>query len=180
MNAHLIRRIFIAGLAAMALMLVMPVASAQSPEDVCAVTKTIEPAIVTDLIAWIVAKTGWTAQEPPSICFVSLGRLFKIYHGDGGALNEPQIGAIYSTETHKVYVLESWNANDLRDRSALLHELVHYLQQLNNVKAPCLAANEPQAYHLQLDWLREQGIQDPYTFLDIDEFTILLSSQCHD
>jgi len=60
------------------------------------------------------------------------------------------------------------------------YELVHHLQQLNNVKAPCLAANEPQAYHLEIEWVREQGIEDPYKFLDIDEFTISLLSQCQD
>ena len=178
LNAHPVQKNAIAAFTAMALMLVMLV-DARSSEVACN-PGTIEPGIVTDLIAWVVAKTEWTAQEPPSICFVSLGQLVKIYHGDGSASNDPRIGALYSSETHRVYLPDNWNPNDLNDRSALLHELVHYLQRLNDVKAACLAANEPQAYHLQLEWLREQGIQDPYTFLDIDEFTILLNSQCHD
>ena len=72
------------------------------------------------------------------------------------------------------------NPNDLRDRSYLLHELVHHLQALNNVKAPCLAAYELPTFELQLEWLRENGIQDPYKFLDIDEFTIILLSECED
>lgn len=178
MNAHPVQKIAIAAFTAMALMLVMLV-DARSSEVTCN-PGTIEPGIVTDLIAWIVAKTGWTAQEPPSICFVSLGQLLKTYHGDGSASNDLQIRALYSVKTRNVYLVENWNPNDLHDDAALLHELVHYLQQLNNVKAPCLAANEPQAYHLQIEWVRDQGIEDPYAFLDIDEFTISLLSQCED
>ncbi len=178
MNAHPIQRISIAGLAAIALAVPMHVGAKSVEDNACTVTQTIEPGTVSDLIAWIVAKTGWTTQEPPLICFVSLGQLPKIYHGDGGASSEPEIGALYSNKTHKVYLLDNWKPDNLHDRATLLHELVHHLQRLNNVKAACLAANEPQAYHLELEWLREQGIQDPYKFLDIDEFTIRLNSQC--
>jgi hypothetical protein len=179
MNARPIRRILMVGFAAMSLVFPTPV-GAQSPEDACTARATIEPGIVTGLIAWIVAKTGWTAIEPPSICSVSHQQLLKIYAGDENASNDLQIHALYSIRTHNVYLVENWNPTDLHDRAALLHELVHYLQQLNNVKARCLAATEPQAYHLQIEWLREQGIEDPYKFLDIDEFTIGLLSQCQE
>lgn len=177
-NAHPVQKIAIAAFATMVFVFAMLV-DARSSEATCN-PETIEPGIVTNLIAWIVAKTGWTVQEPPSICFVSLGQLRKIYQGDGGASNEVRIGGIYSSDIHKIFLLNNWNANDLRDRSALLHELVHHLQRLNYVKTACLAANEAEAYHLQLEWLRERGIQDPYTFLDINEFAILLISQCRD
>ena len=181
MEVHLLQKLLLVGPAAIALLLPTP-AGAQSSEDVCSVTETIQlqPAIFRDLIAWIVTKTGWATEEPPSICFVSFGQLRKIYYGNGDASNDLQIHALYSVETHKVYLLENWNPDDLHDRAALLHELLHYLQQLNNVKAACLAANELQAYHLQLEWIREQDIQDPYKFLDIEEFTIKLLSQCDD
>ena len=86
----------------------------------------------------------------------------------------------YSPAAHIVYLAKKWNPNDLRDRSYLLHELIHHLQALNNVETARLAANERPTYELQLEWLREQGIQDPYKFLDIDEFTIALISQCPD
>ena len=179
MKAYLFQKLLFVGLAATVLMLPMPL-GAQSSEDVCIVRATIEPGIVTGLIAWIVTKTKWVAQQPPSICSVSHRQLLKIYDSDGSAPNDLQIHALYSIRNHNVYLVENWNPTDLHDRAALLHELVHHLQQLNNVKAPCLAANEPQAYHLEIEWVREQGIEDPYKFLDIDEFTISLLSQCQD
>jgi hypothetical protein len=174
MNVH--QKIAITALSVMAMIYASPV---NASEDVCT-PATIEPGIVTDLIEWIVAKTEWTAREPPSICFVSREQLLKVYHGDGSALNDLQIRALYSARTHQVYLAENWNPADLRDRAALLHELVHQLQQLNNVKAPCLAANEPQAYHLEIEWVREHDIEDPYKFLTIDEFTIRILSLCED
>jgi uncharacterized protein DUF6647 len=179
MKAYLFQKLLFVGIAATVLMLPMPL-GAQSSEDVCIVRATIEPGIVTGLIAWIVTKTKWVAQQPPSICSVSHRQLLKIYDSDGSAPNDLQIHALYSIRNHNVYLVENWNPTDLHDRAALLHELVHHLQQLNNVKAPCLAANEPQAYHLEIEWVREQGIEDPYKFLDIDEFTISLLSQCQD
>lgn len=179
MNMHSLERIAIAGLAAMAL--AMPI-GAQSLED-CSNNKgtvRLEPNIVVSLIAWIVARTEWVVKEPPTICFVTNTKLVEMAYGGEGKSNDPNINALYAPKSHIVYLSEKWNPNDLRDRSYLLHELIHHLQALNNVKAACLAANERPTYELQLEWLRGQGIQDPYKFLDIDEFTIVLISQCPD
>jgi hypothetical protein len=51
---------------------------------------------------------------------------------------------------------------------------------VNNVPAPCFAAHERQALHLQLAWLREQGVKDPCEFLNISELYVLLVSGCRD
>ena len=182
MKAHLLQKLLFVGLSTIALMLAMP-DNAQSSEDRRSAKETVqlEPAVVTGLIAWIVGRTGWANQDPPSIRFVTPSQLLKIYHvGDEDVLNDVGLKALYLIGTHTVYLPENWNQNDLLDRSVLLHELVHHLQQLNNVKAACLAAREPQAYDLQIEWLREQGIQDPYKFLNIDEFTITFMSLCQD
>ena len=180
MNAHPLQNIAIASLALMALLLLAMPIDAQ-PLDDWSNNKgavRVEPNVVTGLIAWIVAKTGWVVQEPPSIRFVPQTQLVEMYFGGNSSSNDIQIGALYLAKSHIVYLPEKWNPNDLHDRSALLHELVHHLQALNNVKAKCLAAYDRQAFDLQFEWLREQGIQDPYKFIDIDEFTIRLLSQC--
>ena len=166
----------------MVLMLAAPI-TAQSAENYPVDNAIVQlpPNIVMDLIAWLMAKTGWTTKELPSIRFVTPEQLQKIYHvGDEDLLNDFSLRALYSTKIHTVYLLESWNSNDLRDRATLLHELVHHLQSLNNIKATCLAEYEPQAFDLEFEWLREQGIQDPYKFLGIDEISILMISHCRD
>lgn len=66
----------------------------------------------------------------------------------------------------------------LRDQSILVHELVHHLQHANKVNVPCPAALERQAYHLQVLWLREQGVVDPYELMGTDEFSVRVYSMC--
>ena len=51
---------------------------------------------------------------------------------------------------------------------------------MNKVQAPCERAQEADAYHLELAWLREQGIDDPYAFLQTNELAIILRSVCLD
>jgi hypothetical protein len=179
MNTPSLQRIAIAGLAVMALAMSI---GAQSLED-CSNNKgtvRLEPNVVVGLITWIVARTEWVVKEPPTICFVTSAQLDEMAYGREANSSHLYVNALYAYESHIVYLSANWNPNDLHDRSILLHELIHHLQALNDVKAPCLAANERPTFEMQLEWLREQGIQDPYKFLDIDEFTIALISQCPD
>ena len=46
------------------------------------------------------------------------------------------------------------------------------------MRLPRIAARERLAYDLQLRWLGEQGILNPYTFLGINECTIGIASMC--
>ncbi len=174
MNVHRL-----ASLAVMTLLLVMPI-GVQSSEDWSSDkgTSQLQPNVVTGLIVWIVAKTGWIVQEPPPIHFIPHTQLVEMYCG--ASSSNLDIRALYSPKDHIIYLPENWKPSDLHDRSALLHELVHHLQALNNVKAKCLAACEPQAFHLQIEWLHEQGSQDPHKFIGVDEFTISVISQCRE
>lgn len=98
----------------------------------------------------------------------------------GGEPTDLNIEALYSNKDRTVYLSTDWRPNDLRDRSALLHELVHHLQYLNGIKASCPQEYEWQAYHLQVDWLHEQGVEDPLELLGVSPLFIYLLSQCPD
>ena len=60
----------------------------------------------------------------------------------------------------------------------LLHELVHHLQYLNNVKVTCATEYEGQAVQLQVTWLREQEVDNPIDLLGIDPRFLLMLRQC--
>ena len=45
---------------------------------------------------------------------------------------------------------------------------------------PCTAAHERLAYDLQIKWLREQGVDDPYALIGINELGIYMVSVCRD
>jgi hypothetical protein len=86
--------------------------------------------------------------------------------------------ALYDRATATVYLPESWNQAQIYDRAMLLHELVHHVQEFNQVASQCNAEREQQAYDLTRKWLAEQGIADPYSFLKVDELTVTILSSC--
>ena len=55
---------------------------------------------------------------------------------------------------------------------------MHHLQAANNVRVPCPAALEREAYNLQFKWLREQGVADPYEFTELNVLTVILATSC--
>ncbi len=119
--------------------------------------------LVAALIAWIVAKTGLTAPDTPRIVQLPIEQMVEMT----GSTARPQ--AIYVRKERTIYLRSDWTPDTLLDRATLLHELVHHLQEANNVQKPCERAQEADAYHLELDWLKEQGVDDPYKFLDTNE-----------
>ena len=68
----------------------------------------------------------------------------------------------------------------MRDQSELLHELVHHFQNLHKLKYGCGAEREKLAYELQIAWLREKGVRDPYEFLETNAFFVIMASVCRD
>ena len=185
MKQRLLQKLFIGGLAAMALMLATP-AWAQSPgpqkgivpSDSSTINRkssveAIKQAHV--LIAWIAMQAHWTILDAPPIRLIPSEEIQKLFTAeDPTGVN---IGAFYSEKDDTVYLPDSWRSNKLRDRSILLHELVHHLQYLNRVKATCPGEFEWQALHLQVDWLSEHGIEDPFELMGLSPLFLMLP-QC--
>ncbi len=134
-------------------------------------------ALIVGLVAWICAQTGMLAPPPPRVLYVPQAQLSEMMQGPLRE-NALSVNALYAREKETIYLADGWKPDNVRSISALVHELVHHLQNFNKVPAPCLAAYERQAYDLQILWLREQGVEDPYALLDINEFAILLLSRC--
>jgi hypothetical protein len=182
MKQCLLEKMFITGLAAMALMLTTP-ARAQSPGPGKGIVLRDSPTIDSKssveatkqahvLIAWIATQTHWTILETPPIRLIPSEEIQKLFIAeDSTGFN---IGAFYSEKDHTVYLPDSWHPNNLRDRSILLHELVHHLQYLNRVKAMCPGESEWQALHLQVDWLSEQGVEDPFGLMGMSSLFLML------
>ena len=123
--------------------------------------------LVATLLAWVVAQTGLAAPDVPRIVVDQIG-----------TVKNENVQAFYRHATATIYLSETWRSDRLRDQSILLHELVHHVQWFNRVSAPCVSAFERQAYDLQVRWLREQGVADPYKLIRIDDFTVIIYSAC--
>lgn len=127
-------------------------------------------------ITWLVTKTGWSVREAPEIRFIPHTELVKRFSGGKGT--DYRVEALYSETDHTIYLPDSWRPDDLRDRSILLHELVHHLQYLNNVKVTCASEYEWQAFELQIAWLHEQSVEDPLTLLGVNPLFIRMFRLC--
>jgi hypothetical protein len=129
-------------------------------------------------IAWIVAQTGLSAPDGPPIHFATAMEMAVRYGSPENSGLDLQ--ALYNRTEGAIYLPRQWLPEDLRQKSALLHELVHHVQKSNNIELPCVAAYERQAYDLQIKWLREQGVDDPYALIGINELGIYMVSVCRD
>jgi hypothetical protein len=133
--------------------------------------------LIITLLAWISIEVGVAPPVPPHIESVSQQQLMEMAYGPD-APSDASVTALYCSSSRTIYLNTAWQADSLRDRGTLLHELVHHVQEARNLPSPCLSAREAAAYHLQIKWLRQNGVSDPYAFLNIDEFTIAVLSMC--
>ena len=134
--------------------------------------------LVPTYIAWIVAQTGLSAPDRPPIHFATAMEMAIRYGSPENSGVELQ--ALYNRTEGAIYLPRQWLPDDLRQKSALLHELVHHVQRSNKIEQPCIAAYERQAYDLQIKWLREQGVDDPYDLIKTNELSIYMASVCRD
>ncbi len=130
--------------------------------------------LVAALIMWIALQAGLNAPEPPRIILLPAEKIASM---TGGTAN-PE--AIYIYDNRTMYFPNNWTPDTLRNRATLVHELVHHVLKMNNIQAPCERAYEAESYRLEFAWLREQGINDPYGFLQTNELAIVLRSACRD
>jgi hypothetical protein len=65
--------------------------------------------------------------------------------------------ALYHADSGTVLLRSDWDMRDLRDRSILVHELVHHLQANAGREYVCKGAMERQAYDIQAAWLEARG-----------------------
>lgn len=135
-------------------------------------------ALVASYLAWIIAQTGLSTPDHPPIHFVTSKEMARLYGSPES--NGFELQALYNRSEGSIYLLQEWRPDDLRQKSTLLHELVHHVQRSNNIILPCGAAYERQAYELQIKWLREEGAADPYDLIKTNELSIYLVSACRD
>jgi hypothetical protein len=131
-------------------------------------------ALVASLMLWISIQSGLTATDTPRILLVPEQQMASMTGGTA----DPE--GIYVYEQRSIYLPDSWNADTLRDRATLVHELAHHVLKANKVEVQCERAYEAESYRLEFLWLREQGVQDPYEFLGTNELAIILRSACRD
>jgi len=113
-------------------------------------------------IEWITQNSELTYHgEPlPTMYLVSDEELWYTVYGrartDAERESNFAVNAIYDHTTRSVLVPESYDLMDGTTAHFLVHELVHYLQDINGVlDTECVSNNEALAYDLHHDWMEQ-------------------------
>jgi hypothetical protein len=80
-------------------------------------------------------------------------------------------------KTQTIYLPQGWTGATPAERSVLVHEMVHHMQQQAGLKFDCPQERERLAYQAQQRWLGEAGLTLASEF-GIDPFTILVRTSC--
>ena len=90
---------------------------------------------------------------------------------------QPEVVALYNDTTKTIFLANGWSGKTPAERSILVHEMVHHLQNLAKLKYECPGAREKPAYLAQDEWLKLHG-HDLETEFEIDKFTVVANAAC--
>ena len=162
----------------------------QSQPDATRPTQTL----LTEIVNWLSANFDLPAiQNHPSVQFVSPAKLARMRYEDKVCLpdrpcetgayepveaaHQREVVALYEGTRRTIFLSDLWTGTTPADQSVLVHEMVHHLQNLGELKFECPRAREKLAYTAQDRWLKQFG-KDLETEFEVDMFTILVSSAC--
>ncbi len=150
--------------------------------------------LLTEIVNWLSANFDLpTIQDHPNVKFVSPAKLAGMRYEDKGCLpdrpcepgvyepveaaHQREVVALYEGTTRTIFLSDLLTGTTPADQSVLVHEMVHHLQNLGELRFECPRAREKLAYTAQDRWLKRFG-KDLETEFEVDMFTIIVSSAC--
>jgi hypothetical protein len=88
-----------------------------------------------------------------------------------------EVVAVYDDSSQTIYLPEGWTGATVAEQSIVVHEMVHHLQNVADLKYACAGAREKPAYLAQAEWLRRHGLDLEEEF-EVDMFTVVALSAC--
>jgi hypothetical protein len=144
-------------------------------------------ALLTAIVVWLSANYSLPATfDHPRIEFVSAkqmtARFFESIEGQhqaGVALNqsESDIVSLYSNESKTIFLPSGWQGKTPAELSVLVHEMVHHLQNVGQLKFACPQEREELAYKAQNGWLGLFRHDLEHDF-QLDRFSVLVKTKC--
>jgi hypothetical protein len=130
--------------------------------------------IIMALLIWIGANTDYNTDIPdPVVLFLTQDKMEKVYYG-GETHSGTTLHGFYDTKLNLIVMPDTWDRNDPWNISILLHELIHYVQDMNEIEYRCMAEMEKDAWPLQKKYLKEEHNFD----WEYDKLWHLLISAC--
>jgi hypothetical protein len=121
------------------------------------------------------AEMQYNGQQLPTVGYANHIELVRMARGKDADPKDYNLQGLYNDNTRRIWLRTGLDVKTKRGEAVLVHELVHYLQDVNGTMAmaKCMAANERQAYSLEGIYRRSHGVRVPW-----DEMTVLMRSQC--
>ena len=147
-------------------------------------------ALITKLMLYISIVSGGFSQElgydtslqvpkyEPSIGFISKNQLSLMkYNIPYDPKSSKVVKAVYLFGG-SIYLEDSWNIESVEDQSILLHELVHYMQEMNYLTYECEGDMERLAYYIQEKWLQEEHGLEIYDAIGLGPLAMVAAMMC--
>lgn len=117
-------------------------------------------------IEWIVANTEYEYNGEPLPTIVQMPYAWlevevfgpeNVAQAEADGRKLPEINGAYNPETNEMLFPDTVNPWSWDVADTLLHETVHFLQEVNGQTAECPGLNEREAYELHWQWAQEVG-----------------------
>lgn len=136
------------------------------------------PSLLGTVMLWLVTNFDLAASaEPPALVTVPDAELVAMRYGIGTAVRSSEVVAVYDDPGRTIYLSDSWTGSTPAELSVLVHEMVHHLQSVSDVRFACPAEREVIAYRAQEAWLGLFGESLESAF-GIDAATLLVGTVC--
>lgn len=143
-------------------------------------------ALLTAIVVWLSANYALpTTTDHPRVEFASASEMTSRFYENiarreqaGMVRNQsPDIVSLYHNKSKTIYLLRGWKGETPAELSVLVHEMVHHLQNVGQLKFACPQEREEVAYKAQERWLGLFG-HDLQQDFQMDPFSILVKSKC--
>ena len=105
---------------------------------------------------WLGANTPFdTNHDIPNIMFLSQDQMEQMFYKGTDKMPNTLHG-LYDKESDTIIMPDTWDRRKAWDMGVLLHEMVHYLQDINNHEFSCTAEMERDAWPIQQQYLKEE------------------------
>ena len=132
--------------------------------------------ILISLMLWLSVNTPFnTNHELPKVTFLPQEELNHLFYGEH-KIEGNKLYGMYSLETDTIILPNTWDPNKPWDLAVLLHEMIHYLQDMNEMEFNCVQEMERDAWPIQQFYLKKVHDYD----WDYDAMWYMVISTCAD
>ena len=111
--------------------------------------------ILVALLLWIGTNSNNNTDiSLPTVLFMEQEQMESVYYVDQN--RSGHLYGFYNIEKDIIVLPDTWDRNDPWHLSVLLHELVHYVQDINGIKFQCTAEMEKDSWPLQKQYLANE------------------------